>query len=192
MTKGKLFLILGPSGTGKGTVIKSLRKEFPDAVFPLSCTTRKPRSYEGEREVYNFISTEEFEKKIKDDEFLEWARVHHDYVYGTLKKPILDALEKGRIVIREVDMQGVKSIRKILSQDQVVSIFIAAKSWENLKQRILKRSKISEDELKQREISFHKEMEFSAECDFIVMSEEGEIDEFCKKIADIIKAESVR
>lgn len=187
MPKGKLILILGPSGSGKGTVIDFLRKEFPQAVFPLSCTTRPPRPAERDGEVYHFLAQEEFKKKIAAGEFLEWAVVHHDYMYGTLKQPILDALDAGKLVIREVDMQGVESIRRILPRDSVVSIFITAPSWENLKHRILKRSRIADEELAQREKSFKREMEFSKKCDFIVMSEEGKIQEFCSEVARIIR-----
>lgn len=187
MKKGKLFLTLGPSGTGKGTAIAYLKNKFPEAVFPLSCTTRAPRPNEKDGEVYHFLTKEEFNRKIKAGEFLEWAVVHHDNFYGTLKKPILDAINTGKIVIREVDMQGVQSIRKLLPRDQVVAIFIAAPSWESLKHRILKRSKIPEAELAAREASFKREMEFSKECDFAVMSEEGKIEEFCAEVARIIK-----
>ena len=116
------------------------------------------------------------------------GKVHNDNMYGTLKKPILDALAAGKIVIREVDMQGVESIVKLLPRDQVVSIFITAPSWENLRARILGRSKIPESELIQREKSFEREMGFSKKCDFVVMSEEGKIDEFCGETADIIKS----
>lgn len=184
---GKLFLILGPSGSGKGTVISYLRQQFPQAVFPVSATTRTPRPNERDGEVYHFLSREEFQKKIDSGEFLEWAVVHNDNFYGTLASPILEALKEGKIVIREVDMQGVESIVKLLPREQVVSIFITAPSWENLRHRILGRSKIPENELIQREKSFEREMVFSKKCDFVVMSEEGKINEFCKETADIIK-----
>lgn len=187
MLQGKLFLILGPSGSGKGTVIEHLHKSFPDAVFPLSCTTRSPRPREKDGQVYHFLSKEEFQKKIDAGEFLEWAVVHHDNFYGTLKRPILDALAAGKVVIREVDMQGVRSIKKLLPPEQVVSIFITAPSWENLKHRILGRSQIPQEELDQREKSFEKEMAFSRECDFVVMSEEGEIEDYCGKVEKIMK-----
>lgn len=190
MNKGKLFLILGPSGSGKGTVIDFLHKEFPQAVFPLSCTTRDPRPREHDGGVYHFLTKGEFQKKIDAGEFLEWAVVHHDNFYGTLKRPILDALEAGKIVIREVDMQGVESIKKLLPKDQVVSIFITAPSWENLRHRILKRSKISDEELVQRQKSFEREIEFSKKCNFVVMSEEGKIAEFCGEIKKIILNET--
>lgn len=190
MSVGKLFLILGPSGSGKGTVMKHLRKAFPGAVFPVSCTTRSPRPGEREGEVYHFLTKDEFQKKIPVGEFLEWAVVHHDNFYGTLKKPILDALAAGKTVIREVDMQGVESIRKLLPKEQVVSIFITAPSWESLKHRILKRSKIPDAELEERRKSFEREMGFSGHCDYVVMSEEGKIDEYCQKVSELIRGVS--
>lgn len=188
---GKLFLILGPSGTGKGTAIRYLRREFPDAVFPVSATTRAPRPAEREGEVYNYLSKEEFKRRIDAGDFLEWAIVHNDNMYGTLKEPIESALAAGKIVIREVDMQGVESIRRILPAESVIAIFITAPSWENLKHRILGRSKIPEAELVEREKSFMREMEFSKKCDYVVMSEEGRIDDYCRKVAYIIKKETV-
>lgn len=186
MKKGKIFLILGPSGSGKGTVMTYLRKEFKDAVFPISCTTRRSRPGEHDGDVYYFLNRDEFKKKIDAGEFLEWAKVHNDNLYGTLKKPILDALAAGKIVIREVDMQGVQSIRDLLPAEQVVSIFITAPSWENLRARILKRSKIPPSELLKREESFKREMKFAVNCDFVVKSEENRIQEFCQEVSDII------
>lgn len=187
MKTGRFFLILGPSGSGKGTVIQHLRKDFPNAVFPLSCTTRPPRP--GEVSVYHFLSHEEFQQKIEAGEFLEWAVVHKENRYGTLKQPILDALAAGKTVIREVDMQGVESILKILPREQVFTIFITAPSWENLKNRIVKRSTLPAEELVEREKSFIREMEFSKKCDFVVMSEEGRIEEYCGRVAEIIRRE---
>lgn len=183
---GKLFLILGPSGSGKGTVITYLRQKFLQAVFPVSATTRIPRPNEKDGEVYHFLSREEFKKRISAGEFLEWAVVHNDNFYGTLKSEILEPLKQGKIVIREVDMQGVESIVKLLPREQVVSIFITAPSWENLRARILKRSKIPESELQKREESFKREMKFAANCDFVVKSEENKIQEYCQEVADII------
>ncbi|PIQ77245.1 guanylate kinase [Candidatus Peregrinibacteria bacterium CG11_big_fil_rev_8_21_14_0_20_46_8] len=188
---GKLFLILGPSGSGKGTVIAHLREAFPDAVFPISCTTRTPRQGEKEGDVYHFITKEEFKSRIERGEFLEWAIVHSDNYYGTLKAPIVQALEAGKTVIREVDMQGVQSIRKILPPEQVVSIFITARSWENLKERIVKRATISEEELAHRKASFEREMEFSKECDYVVFSEDGKIPEANEEVERIIRQEII-
>lgn len=187
MTLGKLFLILGPSGSGKGTVIECLRKKFPSAVFPVSCTTRQPRPGEKDGDVYNFVSKEEFKRRIDAGEFLEWAIVHNDNYYGTLKDPIKIALESGKKVIREVDVQGVESIQKIFPSEQIISIFITTPSWETLKSRILRRSQLPEDEISARKKSFEKEMEFATKCNHVVQSEEGRIRECCEEVTKIIE-----
>lgn len=189
MSPGRLFLILGPSGAGKGVTIQCVRKRFPDAVFPVSCTTRPSRPQEKDGEVYHFISKQEFDWKIKSGEFLEWAVVHHDNRYGTLKQEILDPLEQGKMVIREVDMQGVESILKILPKDQIVSIFITTKSWEILKDRIMRRQKESDAELEKRHQSYLKEMEFSKQCDYVVESEEGKQMKLCDEVSAIMEKE---
>ncbi len=189
--KGTFILILGPSGTGKGTVISHLRKVFPDAVFPLSCTTRSPRPREKDGEVYHFITKEDFKRRIDAGEFLEWAIVHNDNYYGTLKAPIEAALNEGKLVIREVDMQGVISIRTILGRENVKALFITSPSWESLKNRIQKRAPLPVEELVHREMSFEKEMIFSKECDFVVMSEDGKIPEVCGEVEGIIKGVSL-
>lgn len=186
MSIGKLFLILGPSGAGKGVTITCLRKRFPNAFFPISCTTRAPRPSEKDGEVYYFLTKTEFEKRIRLGEFLEWAVVHKGNYYGTLKQPILDALEGEKTVIREVDMQGVQSIRKILPRERVRAIFITTASWEILRDRIMRRHKESEEELERRQQSYMKEMEFSKECDYVVESEEGALDKLCDRVAEIL------
>jgi len=184
--KGKMFLILGPSGSGKGTVIAHLRKVFPNVLFPISCTTRPPRPSEKNGDVYYFVTHDEFRKKIASGEFLEHAVVHHDNLYGTLKKPIMEALKSGQMVIREVDMQGVSSIRAGLPQDQVISIFLTVPTWEALRARILKRHAETDEELEQRRVSFEKEMAFSKTCDFVIENLDGEERATCKKVEDII------
>src|SRR3989339_474568 len=184
--KGKLFLILGSSGSGKGTVLASLRDKHPEWVFPLSCTTRDKRPHERDGEVYNFISKEEFQTKIGAEEFLEWATVHQDNRYGTLKKPIIEALEAGKTVVREVDVQGLRSIRDIIPNDQLVSIFLTVGSWDILRARILKRSKISDDEMEKRRESYLRESKWAGECDHIVESIEGDQENIIKKIENII------
>ena len=99
--QGKLFLLVGPSGSGKSSVLSELKKRYPDYVFPLSATTRAIREGEKEGEVYHFLSKEEFKKGIDSGRFLEWAIVHQDNYYGLIKAPIMEALEEGKTIIRE-------------------------------------------------------------------------------------------
>ncbi len=185
--KGKLYLIVGPSGAGKGTIISAIKKKMPDLIFPISCTTRDPRANEKEAEVYNFINKDDFLKKIESAEFLEWAHVHgRDHFYGTLKKPILEALKNGKKVLREVDMQGAESIKKIIPQEQLLTIFITVPDWNTLERRILQRSPMAKEELENRKLSFIKEMEFSKQCDAVINSLEGKQDSAIEEVYQII------
>lgn len=179
---GKLILILGSSGSGKGTVLSALRENHPEYVFPVSVTTRDPRPGEREGEVYNFVSQEEFERRKSAGDFLEWAIVHGDNYYGTLKDAILNPLKEGKTVIREVDVQGLRSIRELIDPEHLVSIYLTVPDWETLRRRILKRSILPEEELERRRQSYLKEKEWEKECDVVINSVEGEIE---RMIADV-------
>jgi len=187
--KGKLFLILGSSGSGKGVVLSALRERHHEWIFPLSCTTREKRPHEKDGEVYNFISKEEFQRKIKAGEFLEYAVVHQDNYYGTLKAPIMNALSAGKTVVREVDVQGLRSIREIIGKDQLVSIFLTVKSWDILKARILGRSKMSDEELERRHESYLIEKEWEKECDHVIESVTGQQESVIEEVKKIILGE---
>lgn len=186
MLKGKLFIISGPSGVGKGTVIAALKKEFPNFVFPLSYTTRSMRPGEKDGEVYHFISKEEFEEGIKSDRFLEWAFIHRQNYYGTAKQPILDALEQGKMVLREVDVQGFHSIKALIPAENFVSIFLKAENEEELLERIAKRGKLSEEELARRMESARKELADAGAFDYQIVNREGAIEECLQQIKKII------
>ena len=182
---GKLYLIVGPSGAGKGTIIEGIKQNFPDIIFPLSCTTREMRPTEKPGQVYFFISKKEFMKRIENHEFLEWAHVHgRDSFYGTLKAPILKALHSNKKILREVDIQGAQSIRELIPAKNLCTIFITVPDWSILENRILRRCQMSHEELTKRKLSVIKEMEFARECDFIVHSNEGKI---TKAINEVIK-----
>ena len=185
---GRLILILGSSGSGKGTVLEALRKNHPDYVFPVSCTTRKPRPGEKDGEVYYFISKEEFEKRREAGDFLEWAVVHGDNYYGTLKEDILNPLAEGKVVIREVDVQGLRAIRDLISKDQLTSIFMTVPDWETLRRRILGRSEIPEEELERRKASYLNEKEWEKECDMVIQSIDGEIKQMVQDVEEAIES----
>ena len=188
--KGKLFLLIGPSGVGKGTLIDILKKKYKNEwVFPVSVTTRKMREGEAEGKTYYFYSKEKFEKEREAGEFLEWACVHGKNYYGLLKKTVFSALEEGRVVFREVDIQGFESIREILPPENLVSIFLLPPSLELLEKRIRSRSPLSDEEVSRRINSAKKEIALSPECSYRVQTLDMEINQSVEDIEEIIKSE---
>jgi len=160
---GKLIIIAGPSGVGKGTVISHLKELHPEWEYPISATTREPRPGEKDGETYHFISDEDFKKMIEEGELLEYAIVHQEEYYGTIKEPIIAALKQGKIIIREVDMQGLESIQKVIPKNNLLSIFLTVPDKQDLIDRILKRGKLPEEEIKRRMESAEREFEKGGE-----------------------------
>lgn len=185
--RGKIFFFSGPSGVGKGTLISMLRERHPDWKFPPSCTTRDPRPGEIDGETYFFISHEEFDKRIEDGEFLEWAEVHGGNRYGTLRAKLVDPIEDGEIVIREFDVQGYLQARERLPREDFVSIFVAPEHGEQeLIERILKRAPMPEEEIERRMKSTRKELAKSGEYDFKILSRDNQLGRLLEEAEEII------
>lgn len=189
-----LYLLLGPSGIGKGTQVELLRKRHPEFVFPRSVTTRSMRPRESQGNPYFFISDAEFDGHIKNNDFLEWAEVHKAARYGTLRAPIEKALHNGKTVIKELDIQGLMNIKKTLEkepnnliQKNLHSIFLMPPDEATLIKRITQRSAIKEAELHARLESARKEIAQAKVCDSIIITSKNDsIDEVYKKIEQII------
>lgn len=147
--KGHVLIVMAPMGSGKGTLIKEALSVYPDLYETISCTTREPRPGEVNGKDYHFISGEEFTKKVEKDEFLEWATFGKNR-YGTLKSEIISRLEAGKIVISEIDLQGVEQLHKLIPKEHITTVFIDAGGWEVLKARALGRAPMSEEELSAR------------------------------------------
>lgn len=186
MLNGKLFLIVGPSGSGKGTIIKEIQKKYKGFVYPVSCTTRGMREGEESGDVYHFISKDKFQEMIAEGKFLEYAIVHSDNYYGTAKDEIVQALESGAVVIREVDIQGFHSIQKLIPKENLVSIFMKVGDLADLKTRIMARSVLSEHEMEERMISAKKELAQAGSCDYQVDNKWGAMGECLSKVEAIL------
>jgi guanylate kinase len=147
MAKGKLIVITGPSGVGKGTIVRSLLQRHPELCLSVSTTTRNPRPGEVEGVDYYFTSTDEFQKAISESEFLEWAQYAGNY-YGTPKTKVLELLNRGKLVLLEIELLGARAIAEIIPD--VRRIFILPPSLEELETRIRKRGKDSETAIEKR------------------------------------------
>lgn len=168
MSKGNLFIISGPSGSGKDTVLQGVFKEFPDMFFSISSITRSMREGEKEGEKYHFISRDEFEKMLKENMLLEHNVFVGNY-YGTPKKPVTDALNSGRDVMIEVDVNGARQIRSKMSE--CVSVFIMPPSLEVLKNRLSGRGTESTELIEKRTAEALREIECAKEFDYIIVND---------------------
>ncbi|MDQ0507775.1 Guanylate kinase [Aedoeadaptatus ivorii] len=187
MSKGFLLVLSGPSGSGKGTVSEALMKQNDEVKFSTSVTTRKPRPSEVDGENYFFKTTEEFEQMVENDELLEYAHVHTNY-YGTPKEFVFDEIEKGEIVLLEIDVQGALQIKK--KYHEAVFIFLLPPTMDELKQRIIGRGTESEQDIETRFANAFKELDFVGEYDFFVVNDE--VDRAVSDIENIIAAEKLR
>lgn len=187
---GKLFLIVGPSGSGKSSVLHKLKEQKPEYMYPLSATTRPMREGEKDGDIYHFMTKKEFKKGIEEDVFLEWAIVHQDNYYGLIKGPIMEGLEDGQTIVREVDIQGFDSIREKIAPKNLISIFITVPNKEELIERIVSRAAISADELEKRKESMHREFNRAKDCDYMVENIEGKLDNTVDKVVKIIEDET--
>ena len=187
MDGGFLLVLSGPSGSGKGTVSEALMKNNDDIIFSTSVTTRTPRPGEVNGENYFFATREEFEKMVENDELLEHAFVHTNY-YGTPKKFVFDEIEKGEIVLLEIDVQGALQVKK--KYKEAVFIFLIPPTMDELKSRLVKRDTETEDELETRYRNAFKELDFVGEYDYFVINDV--IDNAVNDIETIIAAEKLR
>ena len=158
MAKGVLFVISAPSGAGKSTLINRIRPVFPEMLYSISCTTRSPRKDEAEGVDYYFVSREQFKSMIKNNEFLEWKEVHGN-LYGTPANFVAEAVEKGRSVILDIDVEGAREVfRKFKG---AVGIFITVPNMAVLEERLRLRGTDSEASIRIRMINSGHELELA-------------------------------
>ncbi|MDX4027999.1 guanylate kinase [Aliarcobacter skirrowii] len=186
--RGAVLIVSGPSGCGKSTLLKEVIKNIPNLYFSISTTTREPREAEENGIDYFFVSKEKFEEDIKDANFLEYAKVHDNY-YGTSLKPVIEALNAGKLVIFDIDVQGHKIIRKKL-QNLITSVFITTPTKKILEQRLIARATDSEDSINKRVENARVEMEEFLDYDYLIVNEN--LNEAKKQILAIATAARVK
>ncbi len=185
--RGLLIVISGPSGAGKGTICKSLLKRHPELNLSVSATTRQPREGEVHGVNYYFMTKEEFQEKLKDNDFLEYAEVYDNY-YGTPKSNVEKILGEGKDVILEIDIQGALKVKE--NYKEGIFIFILPPSMEELKQRIIKRGSETSESLMKRFKSAYKEINYVSRYNYAVVNDEVNL--ATEKIEAIILAEKCR
>ena len=187
MEEGLLVVISGPSGAGKGTICMQLLMEMSFLKVSVSATTRKPREGEKDGIDYFFIEEEEFLKRVKNNEFLEYAKVYGNY-YGTPKEEVFKQLKAGKDIILEIDIQGALQVKK--NYPMGVFIFILPPSLTELKNRIEGRGTDSKEVILRRMESAYEELNYAFQYDYVVVNDR--VDIATEKIKHIILAEKNR
>lgn len=148
MSLSRLTVLAGPTAVGKGTVSTYIRDNYPDVWLSVSATTRPPRPGEEDGVHYFFVSPEEFDQLTTDGELLEWAVVHGKNRYGTLRRTVQEAIDQGRRVLLEIDLQGARKVRETMPEANFV--FLAPPSWDEMVRRLVGRGTETAQEQQQR------------------------------------------
>jgi len=170
---GVVLVLSGPSGAGKSSLIKKIENEIGDYYFSISTTTRPMRDGEAEGIDYHYVSKEEFEKDIEDDNFLEHATVHGNY-YGTSLKPVRKALAQGKLVIFDIDVQGNMAVKNRLG-DITTSVFITPPTLSELQSRLENRSTDAQEVIDGRLKMARREIQRTSEYDYLVINDDLDV-----------------
>jgi guanylate kinase len=184
MQKGAILVLSGPSGAGKSTIINAASDEIGEYYFSISTTTRAPRVGEVDGKDYFFVSKESFEEDIKAGNFLEYAEVHGNY-YGTSLKPVREALEEGKLVIFDIDVQGHRLVRAKMD-DITTSAFITPPTLKALETRLRARSTDDESVIVKRIENAKGEIKAVGEYDFTIINDT--VDEAARQFVIVAKA----
>lgn len=183
---GHIVIVMAPMGSGKGTLVRQTLTEFPELKQTVSCTSRAMRPGEVDGVHYHFISRQEFEQKVEAGEFLEWAEFAGNK-YGTLKSEILPRLLEGKVVIVEIELQGVEQLLALLPREHITITYIEAGEWEILRKRAEARASMTEDELTKRHERYLIERGAKSTADVIV-DNRGDVKKAYAEFKKVIEA----
>jgi len=183
---GKLIIVAGPSGAGKGTVENAIMQIFPEIQFSVSVTTRPRRDYEIDGQHYFFIDKQEFLSRIENNELVEWQEVYskNGHLYGTLRSYVDSALEKGQHLLIDIDIKGGINVKKAYPENSI-SIFIVPPSPEDLEQRLIHRGTDSVEQIRIRLDRMPEEMRLGQQFDYKIVN--SNLDEAVDVFTEIIK-----
>lgn len=165
--KGHVIILMAPSGSGKGTLVRKALKDYPAIYHTVSCTSRSKRPAEIEGKDYHFLTREAFTEKVAAGEFLEWAEFAGNK-YGTLKSEVIPKITDCQVVMAEIELQGVEQLLRLLPRDHMTIVYIESGGWEVLKERIKGRAPISDEELAGRHARYLVESGAKALADVVI------------------------
>jgi guanylate kinase len=187
-TGSRLAVLAGPTAVGKGTVADDVRRHHPEIWISVSVTTRQPRPGEQDGVHYWFVTDQEFDHMIDQDELLEWAVVHQAARYGTPRRPVEQALTENRHALLEIDLQGARQVRETMPE--ALFVFLMPPSWDELVRRLVGRGTESEEERARRLETAREELAAEAEFDATIVNREVHaaaeelVELICSEVAD--------
>lgn len=187
--EGTLLVVSGPSGVGKGTVIRGLMSRRPELLRSISCTTRRARPGERDGQDYHFVTRERFAHMRDAGELLEWATVHRDTSYGTPRAPVQAALAEGLDIVLEIDYQGARSVRQAIG-GRAVLVFIAPPSWDDLRRRLVGRETEAAEDVSKRLLTAHSELANMSLFQYVIVNRT--VEQAVDELEAILVAERLR
>jgi guanylate kinase len=185
--RGRLVVLSGPSGVGKSSVVRLVRAALPELVFSVSVTTRAPRPGEVDGQDYHFVSADEFDRMIADDELLEWASIHGGLQRsGTPAAPVEAALEAGSPVLLELDLAGARAVR--VSKPEAMLVFMAPPTWDDLVSRLVGRA-TEESAATERRLETAR-VELAAQDEFDTVVVNTDVDHSCEQLVSLLVGRS--
>lgn len=186
---GLLFVVSGPSGAGKDTLVDALRERSPRLHYSVSATTREPRDGEREGEHYFFLTRKEFERRRNADGFLEW-REYNGNLYGTPRDYVIGTLHQGYDLIMKPEVNGALAVKAAFAD--AVLVFLVPDRLSHLRERLLARRTETNEEIARRLEIAHEEMKFIPNFDYLVINEQGRSEQAVRDLQAILQAERFR